>query len=125
MKRLILCVVVVLVGAGQVEGAIHIDSVTVGNVGNTADTTGYGAVNYAYSMGKYEVTAGQYLEFLNAVAATDTYELYNSDMNSSLYGCQITQHGASGSYTYDLSGRPSGAEADWLSQCGAIRQLDA
>ena len=28
----------------------------------------YGSVGYAYNIGKYEVTAGQYTEFLNAVA---------------------------------------------------------
>ena len=31
-------------------------------------------------MGKYDVTVGQYCQFLNAVAATDTYGLYNSYM---------------------------------------------
>ena len=41
---------------------------------------GYGAVGYTYSIGKYEVTAGQYTEFLNAVAGADTYGLYNTDM---------------------------------------------
>jgi formylglycine-generating enzyme required for sulfatase activity len=59
------------------------------------------------------VTAGQYTEFLNAVAATDTHGLYNANMDSSSYGCQITQNGVSGSYTYDFGGRPSGTEADW------------
>ena len=39
----------------------------VGNLGNAADTTGYGAVGYAYSIGKYEVTLAQYTEFLNNV----------------------------------------------------------
>jgi len=36
-------------------------------------------------------------------------------MNSDPKGCQITQHGSSGGYTYDFSGRPSGTgtEADW------------
>ena len=29
-------------------------------------------------MGEYDVTVGQYCQFLNAVAATDTYGLYNS-----------------------------------------------
>ena len=44
----------------------------VGNPGNTADTRyetpGYGGVDYTYNIGKYEITAGQYCEFLNAVA---------------------------------------------------------
>jgi hypothetical protein len=62
------------------------------------------------------VTAGQYAAFLNAVAQTDTYGLYNASMDSDSYGCQITQHGTSGNYTYDFSGRPSGTEADWANR---------
>jgi len=50
---------------------INMDFVAVGNAGNAADTTGHGAVAYDYDIGKYEVTAGQYAEFLNAVATTD------------------------------------------------------
>jgi len=46
--------------------------VTVGNAGNAADSTGYGAVAYDYRIGKYEVTAGQYTTFLNAVDAAGT-----------------------------------------------------
>jgi len=38
------------------------------------------AVGYAYRIGKYEVTVGQYTAFLNAVAATDTFGLYNPNM---------------------------------------------
>ena len=55
---------------------------SVGNTGNSDDIhgSGYGAVNYAYGIGKFEVTAGQYTEFLNAVAADDTYALYNERM---------------------------------------------
>jgi hypothetical protein len=33
-----------------------IDFVNIGNAGNAADTTGYGAVPYAYRMGKYEIS---------------------------------------------------------------------
>ena len=43
------------------------------NAGNAADpATGslYGSVPYVYQMGKYDVTVGQYCQFLNAVAAT-------------------------------------------------------
>ena len=98
--------------------------VTVGNPGNAGEGSGEsyggwgpnricGAVGYTFNMGKFEVTAGQYTAFLNAVAKTDTYGLYNTDMDSSAYGCQITRHGTSGNYTYDFSGRPSGVESDW------------
>ncbi|MGI9176889.1 MAG: hypothetical protein ACR2IT_03420, partial [Pirellulales bacterium] len=55
--------------------AVTIDMVPIGNAGNAADTTTYGAVAYDYQIGKYDVTIGQYAAFLNAVAATDTYSL--------------------------------------------------
>ena len=76
-----------------------VETVTVGNAGNANDTlgNGYGGVDYAYNIGKYEVTAGQYTEFLNAVAATDTYGLYDEDMWSSYLGCKIERTGSSGS----------------------------
>ena len=35
---------------------------------------------YNYNIDKYDVTNGQYTEFFNAVAATDTYGLYNAAM---------------------------------------------
>lgn len=62
--------------------AVVIDMVPVGNPGNLPDTrhdpTGFGAVNYEFSIGKYEVTYGDYREFLNAKATIgDTHELYN------------------------------------------------
>lgn len=48
-----------------------IDMVTVGNAGNGADTTGYGAVSYSFQIAKHEVTIGMYMRFLNAVAKSD------------------------------------------------------
>ena len=75
---------------------VTIDYVTVGNIGNAADTTGYGAVSYEYQIGKYEVTNAQYAEFLNAKAGTDSYGLYNPSMSSD----GITRSGSSGTYTY-------------------------
>jgi formylglycine-generating enzyme len=114
----IVCAAVVVVGLGSSVMAVDIETVPVGNIGNSADTRyetpGYGAVDYQYRIGKYEVTAGQYRDFLNAVAATDTYGLYNSRMNSNSQGCQITWN--PGSSTYDFSGKPSGTDADWVNR---------
>ncbi len=74
--------------------------VSVGDAGNAADGNGYGAVSYDYAIGKYEVTNGEYVQFLNAVAATDAYGLYHASMDSdSSYG-GISRTGSSGSYTY-------------------------
>jgi len=77
---------------------------TVGDAGNAADTgsshPGYGAVAYSYKIGKYDVTGDQYTVFLNAIASTDTYGLYNTGMGQSITSAQISRSGTSGSYTY-------------------------
>ena len=89
----------------QTASAVNIDWVTVGGAGNSCDVQAegcFGAVSNVYQIGKYEVTNGQYVEFLNAVAATDTNALYNTGMASDafpFYG-GITRSGNSGSYTY-------------------------
>jgi hypothetical protein len=52
--------------------SVPIDIVAVGKAGNAPDirydAARVGAVGYAHQIGKYEVTAGQYTAFLNAVA---------------------------------------------------------
>jgi formylglycine-generating enzyme required for sulfatase activity len=100
----------VLLSAVQHAPAVTIDLVAVGNPGNANDpATGnlYGGVSYAYSIGKYEVTVGQYTEFLNSVAAADTYGLYNPDMALDLNIAGIAQTGASGGFTYSVIGSPN------------------
>lgn len=100
-----------------VAQAVTIDLVTVGNAGNDGGWSGEsyggneggagpnlkcGAVSYEYQIGKYEVTATQYTEFLNAVATvSDTYELYNSGMlEARSCGIERLTDGSSGNYTY-------------------------
>ena len=84
----------VLLAAGGATADVTIETVPVGNPGNADDIhgDGYGGVAYEYNIGKYEVTAGQYTEFLNAVdaAGTDPYDLYNSDMGSGYGGITFT-----------------------------------
>jgi formylglycine-generating enzyme required for sulfatase activity len=48
------------------DTTINMDFVAVGNAGNAADDTGYGAVGYNYRIGKYEVTADQWAAVLGA-----------------------------------------------------------
>lgn len=85
--------------------AVTIDLVGVGDPGNGFDplntnlVAGIGSVASAYSIGKYEVKNSQYVEFLNAVADTDTFGLYNTSMSSDVKG-GITRSGPSGSYSY-------------------------
>ena len=87
---------------GTAQATVNIALVPVGNVGNAADTTGYGSVGYAYNIGKYDVTAGQYTAFLNAVAKTDTYGLYRSSMASGFAACGIVQTPITGGYSYNV-----------------------
>ena len=92
------------------RAGITYQQVTVGNAGNASDTRtgastfGFGAVAYDYQIGKYDVTIGQYTAFLNAVATTDTYSLYNSSMGTNGNIAGISQTGGSGNYTYSVLG---------------------
>ena len=112
--------------------AVTIDLVPVGNAGNAADTRynsiSVGAVAKAYAIGKYEITAGQYRDFLNAVAATDTYGVYSTAMGdpTGSLGCNIQRGGTPGSYTYSVPSDPvNGFWADrpvnWVSWGDAAR----
>jgi sulfatase modifying factor 1 len=89
------------------SASITIPTVPISNPGNAADpATGnlYGSVAYSYNIGSTEVTNAQYAAFLNAKAATDTFNLYNMNMASGFGG--ITRSGSPGSYTYaTVSGR--------------------
>jgi len=96
------------------QAELTIDWVTVGDPGNACETQSdgcYGAVAYTYQIGKYEVTNAQYAEFLNAVAASDTNALYNTNMANPdpVYPDGwggITRSGSPGSYTYNtIAGR--------------------
>jgi hypothetical protein len=102
-RELMILVVGVLLAFNSGAQAVVIDWVTVGNAGNAADSTGYGGVSDEYQISTYEVTAGQYTEFLNAVAATDTYGLYNASMWSDTQGCKIQRSGSSSSYSYSVA----------------------
>ena len=111
-NRSILFVAAFLVASAAVaaQANVTMDFVTVGNPGNAADpSTGYGAVPYTYQMGKYDVTLGQYTTFLNAVAKTDTYGLYNSYMATNYPTVAITKSGSRGSYSYSVTGSYSQA----------------
>lgn len=126
LNSLSTCVLLLVAGfalpaAGDVfnmpNGLTSLTTVPVGDPGNAADTRytlrGHGAVAYSYNIGTYEVTAGQYCQFLNAVAATDTYGLYDPDMAiptiTDIWGCNIQRTGESGSYTYTVA-------ADWANR---------
>jgi len=97
-----------LLAVPALAAPITYEMVTVGNPGNAGDTRvgantfGKGSVAYSYQIGKYDVTIGQYTAFLNAVAATDTYSLYDARMGTDLNVAGISRTGVSGSYTYGV-----------------------
>jgi sulfatase modifying factor 1 len=103
--RLLLTLSALLFSVAAQAAPVTYDLVPVGNAGNANDpATGnlYGGVAYDYQIGKYDVTIGQYTAFLNAVAATDTYSLYNASMGTALNIAGISRAGSSGSYTYSV-----------------------
>ena len=102
--------------------AATLDMVTVGDPGNAADTdpAGRGAVATSFQIMTYEFTNRQYAEFLNAVAATDTYSLYNSNMNSSNRG-GIIQSGVSGSFSYSVKTNMGDKPVNYVSWYDAAR----
>src|SRR5688572_4216944 len=81
--------------------AVIIEWSSVGAPGNSCDVARWdcpGAVAYAYRIAKHEVTNLQYAEFLNAKAASDPLQLYNTEMAS----VGILRSGSPGSYSYTL-----------------------
>lgn len=114
----------------QAAGAqpVVIETLPVGNPGNAGETHShgtYGAVDYEFSIGKYEVTAAQYTAFLNAVAVTDTHGLYHIrmdyDADPSREGCNIKRHGAAGSYTYSVAPDWANRPVNYVSWADAAR----
>ena len=112
--------------------AISIETVPVGNPGNAGELSGegaggygpdaiVGAVDYAYNIGTYEVTAAQYVEFLNAAAKTDPYGLYNTYMWSHNSGCKIERLGTSGSYAYSVAADRANRPVNYVSWYDAAR----
>ncbi len=97
------------------SAVITIDMVPVGNPGNAPDTRynaiSVGSVDHVYQIGKYEVTAGQYTEFLNAVAKADPNGLYNTSMGDPVdtFGANIQRSGSSPNYSYSVA-------ADWANR---------
>ncbi|NLE59100.1 MAG: formylglycine-generating enzyme family protein [Planctomycetes bacterium] len=112
-------------------GLASLEMVTVGDARNEPDgramqdgTVGYGSVAHTYAIGKYEVTAGQYCEFLNAVAKSDPYGLYCTDMSYIGPGCRISRSGLSGSYTYRVNADSVNRPVNWVSYWDACRFAD-
>jgi formylglycine-generating enzyme required for sulfatase activity len=122
----------ILLAGGTGMAGITIETVPVGDPGNVADMRynldqrpeGYGAVAYTYNIGKYEVTAGQYTAFLNAVGGVDTYRLYNTTMANTICGSGITRNGGGtgdNPYTYTVATAYANRPVDLVGWGDAVR----
>ena len=102
---------------------VTIDYVPVGNPGNAADTTGYGAVAYAYQIGKYEVTNSQYAEFLNAADPTgaNANGIYNNNMGSNNRGGITFTSGAANGAKYTIRTSMGDKPVNYVSWYDAAR----
>lgn len=102
-------------------GQASLEFVLVANPGNAPDpATGLGAVGRLYLIGKYHVTAAQYVEFLNAVAAADTYGVYCASMANAA-DCAIHRTGIPGSYIYTVDPTSANRPANFTSFGAAAR----
>jgi sulfatase modifying factor 1 len=96
--------------------------VTVGDAENQADTNpgGFGAVSYEYEIGRYEVTNAEYTAFLNAVAKSDPYGLYMTNMGLDARG-GISRDGTSGSHTYAVKANMANKPVNFVNWFDAAR----
>jgi sulfatase modifying factor 1 len=84
---------------------------------------GPGAVPSSYSISKYEITIGQYVEFLNAVAKTDTNGLWNPGMHTDENIRGIARTGSDGSYLYTADGPVGLNSGSVVAQSAANRPI--
>ncbi|MDA0811926.1 MAG: SUMF1/EgtB/PvdO family nonheme iron enzyme [Verrucomicrobia bacterium] len=98
--------------AGPVKGT---NFVKVSDPGNPADESqGYGKVDKEFYISKFEVTVAEYAAFLNAVARSDDFGLYNPSM-------EIDQNGNDGSYTYEAHEDRGNRPIRWLEAVDGMR----
>ncbi|MCF7731122.1 MAG: cadherin-like beta sandwich domain-containing protein [Akkermansiaceae bacterium] len=109
--NLVLAVLAGMALALPAFATVNIEWVTVGDLNNPADTvvmgdgtSGYGSVNYAYQIAQNDTTISQYCEFLNAVAKSDPYKLYNWQMAIQATIAGILKSGSSGNFSYSVMG---------------------
>lgn len=102
-------------------GKKNLETVTVDFPGNPPDRNGFGSVPYRFKIGRYEVTAAQYVEFLNAKARTsDEYRLRNNDTEETA-GCGITRSGSKGNWTYTVAPEKANLPVNCVSFWDACR----
>ncbi|MCU0751287.1 MAG: SUMF1/EgtB/PvdO family nonheme iron enzyme, partial [Akkermansiaceae bacterium] len=123
LTALALAMVATLVSFTSSFAAVSVEMVLIGDPDNPADPLGkdaYGRVNYAFSIAKNETTISEYAQFLNAVAKTDTYQLYSTNMTAPANN-GISRSGSSGNYTYSVNPGSGNKPINWVSWFDAAR----
>ena len=90
------------------EGLVSLAFVEVGSPGNPPDTNGRGAVAYRFRIARHEVTAAQWVDFLeHAGRAEPDGGLWNNDMDTERSGegprCEIRRAGDPGAFRYTVA----------------------
>jgi formylglycine-generating enzyme required for sulfatase activity len=118
----------------QVSAQVLIDWVTIGNIENLAQSSknrlhtytggdGYGAVDYEYRIGKYEVTNAQYTVFLNAVdpSGSNPNGIYDGSMGSNNRGGISFISGAPTGSKYSVKTNMGNKPVNYISWFDAAR----
>jgi formylglycine-generating enzyme required for sulfatase activity len=109
--------------------AATIEMVTIGNPGNAPDLRyvnfpigAVGSVPYVFRIAKYEGTAGQYTEFLNAVAKNGgLYHANMADTSEGVFGANIQRSGSPGNYVYSVAPDWADRPVNWVDPTSAAR----
>ncbi|MFM7931244.1 MAG: formylglycine-generating enzyme family protein [Pirellula sp.] len=112
------------VQAGVVNvGSFTGEFVTVGDPGNSADTTGYGAVSETFDIMKFEFTNQQYVQFLNSVDANGNKPnaIYNESMGSNARGGISFNSGNSAGNKYAVRTNMGNKPVNYVSWFDAAR----
>jgi sulfatase modifying factor 1 len=107
---------------GSIASAEAIQWVTVGDAGNTADTTNRGAVSDSFQIMKYEFTNQQYTVFLNSVDpnGVNPNSVYNVDMGNDIRG-GITNTGTTNGNRYAVKSNMGDKPVNYVSWFDAAR----
>lgn len=96
MKRIFSLSLILL----AIYSSYAIEFVPIEHPGNVANKYGYGALDYSFYIGKYEVSNAQYCDFLNCVAQeVDSNRLFSPLMQQHFLG-GIIRVGGKGCYSY-------------------------
>lgn len=125
-----ICTFSIVFSGWSTARAVDVATVPVGNPGNSRDPVHhldsrgpFGAVDYPYRIGTFEVTNAEYAEFLNAVAMTDTHALYNEDMGSDPRA-GVVRSGVDGSFSYHVKPNMGNKPVNYVSFWDAARFMN-